>query len=53
MGQKPGDWEYDFPAKWEGSPTAAELAQQGTAVITVTLNTYPLRTFPKGTVWHP
>lgn len=53
MDGKPGKWEWDFPAKWKQPPTREELTKAGRAKVTVTLNTYPLHAFPKGTVWHP
>lgn len=53
MDGEPGKWEWDFPAKWKQPPTREELTQAGRAKVTVTLNTYPLHAFPKGTVWRP
>ncbi len=42
-----------FPFRWVAPPSPAQLAQQGTATMTVTFDTYALHPLPDGTVWRP
>jgi hypothetical protein len=46
-------WLEQFPLNWANLPSSAQLDQQGTATVTVTLETYPSRSLPKGTIWRP